>query len=144
MGYTEFSPIWDNKHLQEVENVEKSKECERCGLRRLAKLYKDTILKSFQELREEYGVSRQSFYKYLQIRHALKKQFKERPLERSEIAILRKVVDACLSKGLISKMYGNICEVAIDGKRELPCKHRWAEDLGGVMEEQWRHWRLDH
>lgn len=24
-GYTEFSPIWDKKHLKEVENVERSK-----------------------------------------------------------------------------------------------------------------------
>lgn len=63
-------------------------------MRRLAQLYKDTNLKSFQELREEYGIPRQSFNKYLQIRHALNTQLNEKPLEWSKSVILHKVVDA--------------------------------------------------
>lgn len=32
-------------------------------------------LKSFQEIREEYAVPNQSFYRYLQVKHALDTQF---------------------------------------------------------------------
>lgn len=89
---------------------------------RLIQLYRETTLKSFQELREEYGIARQSFYKYLQIRHALNKQFRVKLLEFSGITVLRKVVDANLTRGLISEIYENICEVVINEKEELPCK----------------------
>lgn len=37
--YTEFSPIWNNKHLKEVEHIEKCKVWEGCGLVRLVQLY---------------------------------------------------------------------------------------------------------
>lgn len=70
-GFTEYSRLWDNKNLQELQVMGKIKEWESCGISRLTHIYEDRTLKSFQDLREEYDILNQSFSKYLQIRHAL-------------------------------------------------------------------------
>lgn len=55
-GVTEYSPIWYNKHLQELLIIGKIKEWERHGIKRLIQLYGSKTLKSFAELRHEYGI----------------------------------------------------------------------------------------
>lgn len=88
-GFTEYSPLWDIKNLKELNVMGEIEEWERCGIDCLAKMFRTGSLKSFQELREEYAVPNRSFYRYLQIRHALNAQFKEEALEWSEMSLLQ-------------------------------------------------------
>lgn len=111
--------------MQELFHVEKSRDWERCGLAYLSQLYRMGVFKSFLELKEEYGIPSQSSFKYLQVRHALKTQFKERLVEWSEVNILQKIINADTSKGLISFIYDSICDKVIRGNEELPCRRGW-------------------
>lgn len=49
------------------------KEWGRCGIKLINQLCKEGTLKPFQELREQYAISNKSFFRYLQVRHALGK-----------------------------------------------------------------------
>lgn len=55
-GVTEYSPIWNNKHLQELLIIGRNKEWEKQGINWLIQLYEGNTLKSFAELKKEYGV----------------------------------------------------------------------------------------
>lgn len=72
-GFMEFSPIWNNGKLQEFYCIGKNRLWEGHGLTRLAQLFIDNVLKSFTALRQEFGIPKETFYYYLQIRHALDK-----------------------------------------------------------------------
>lgn len=138
-GFTDLSPLWNNRHLQELSNVEKSRDWERCGLTRLSQLYRLGVFKSFLELREDYGISYKSFFKYLQVRHALRIQFKEKPPEWCEANFLWKIIDANVSRGLISFIYDCICDRVIKENEDLLCRRGWEEDLGDISNEQWKY-----
>lgn len=84
----------------------KIEEWERSDIHYLVQLHRAGRLKSFKEIREEYAVPNKSFYRHLQVRHALDAQFREEVPEWSEMSSLRKVVNARTSKELISDMYG--------------------------------------
>lgn len=118
-GFTEYSPLLDNKHLHELHSIGKMKECENGDINCLAQTYEYMTLKSFQELRKEYAIPNQSFYRYLKDRHALRMQFKEKTLGWNEIPLLLEVVSASSSKGLISDLYVNICKAAVEGVEDL-------------------------
>lgn len=51
-GLTEYTPLWENRNLDEIQKMGKIKEWERCGIKFMSQLYKDDTLKSFQELRQ--------------------------------------------------------------------------------------------
>lgn len=74
----------------------------------LNQLFKNGTLKSFQELREQYAIPNMSFFRCLQIRHALGEQSRERALEWSKIPLLQKAINAKTLKGLISGLYPHI------------------------------------
>lgn len=76
-------------------------EWDRQGIQCLAQLYKAGRLKSFQDLVEEYAISNRSFYRYLQIRHALEAQFGGEAPVWCEMTSLRKLINASSTKGLI-------------------------------------------
>lgn len=97
------------------------------------------VFKLFLEFKEEYDIPNQSFFKYLQVRDALGTQFKERPVEWSEVTILRKIVYTNTSKGVISFIYDSICDRVIKGNEELPCRRGWEKHLGDITNEQWKH-----
>lgn len=91
-GVSEHLPIWHNKYLHELLTIEKNRLWERYGVSRLIQLYEGDTLKSFAELRQEYGVPNKIFYSYLQIRHALGMQLRDQPLIWSKIPLLQKII----------------------------------------------------
>lgn len=128
-------PIWNNKHLQELVPMEKINEWEEFDIGRLDGNY---TLKTFAELRE-YGIPNHTFYRYLQIRHALNAQFKIQAVEWSRAPLLQRVVKSGMTKGLILDLYAQISSKIITGVRPAKNKRRWEEDLGVIITtEQWR------
>lgn len=61
-GQSEYTPLWHNSKLSEIQKIGKIKEWDNRGINRLIQLYKGNILKSFEELKEEFGISSKSYF----------------------------------------------------------------------------------
>lgn len=82
-------------------------------------------------------IPNKSFFRYLQIRHALGEQFRERTLEWSKISLLQKVINATTSKGLISSLYPHIYKGSLEGIEAPSSRRRWEQDVGTITASQW-------
>lgn len=136
-GLTEFSPIWHNKQLQELLTIEKNRTWERHGIYKLVQLFDGNTLKSFTELRQEYGIPNETFYCYLQIRHALDRQFRNCPLEWCKTLLLNKIVRTSSTKGLISAIYGQMIDRMTMLQMLSGTRERWEADVGEIADDQW-------
>lgn len=87
---------------------------------------------------EEYDIPNHSFYKYLQIRHALNTQFEKQGPIWSNSPIYQKIGRSGGSGGFIAKIYPYICRGSIEGPERLRSRSKWEEDLGTVSDEQWK------
>lgn len=135
-GVTEFSPIWQNGQLQELKAIEINKIWERLGIKRLVQIFDGNILKSFSDLRAEFGIPKETFYFYLQIRHALDKQLKTKALEWSSAPLLSKVVRAPSLKGLISGIYDQLMARATSLAPLSRAREGWETDVGELSDDQ--------
>lgn len=137
-GYTEFSPIWDNRGLRELLTLEKNWIWVRHGIRRLVQLFEGKNLKPFIELGREYGIPNNTFYTYLQIRHALNSQFSNCPLEWCNVPLLNKIIRANSTKGLIAIVSGHISVRLLDLQTTLDIRERWTGEVGEITDSQWK------
>lgn len=94
------------------------------------------VLKIFQELKEEFGLSNINKYQYLQLRHALTTQFKEGWLKWSKNPLLKKLVEAPSLKGMISKWCKNIHLKVLEKDSQLSSRVKWEEDMGKLTDSQ--------
>lgn len=137
-GITMFSPIWHNKFLQELLTVEKNDIWERHGITRLAHLVRDNNVKSFLDLRTEYEVPYNTFYSYLQIRHALGVQFRTCPMELCRAPLLNKIVKVKTTKGLIAAVYVQLVDKMITTQTASGIRERWEAYVGELTDCQWK------
>lgn len=138
-GFTEFLPIWQNKFLRELMALGKSRPWEHHGISRLAQLYDDKkMLKSFTELRSEYGIPKTTFYCYLQVRHALGSQFKNCPPVWCKIPFLESIVRTNSTKGLVTKIYEQLSEKLLAPQMTMGVRARWEADVGEITDYQWK------
>ena len=107
-GMTEYTPLWDNRNLQELESVGKINEWAAKGIIRLAQIYEGRTIKTFATIRKEYDVPKHTFYRYLQTRHALDAQFKRVGPIWVKTLILQKLGNWSKTKGFISEVYSYI------------------------------------
>lgn len=138
VGFSEFSPLWNNKNLKELSVMGKIEEWDRKGIHRLMQLYRAGRLKSFQEIREEFELPNGLLFGYLQLRHALEVQFKGKEIEWCEMPMLRKLVNSMEFRGLISKMYKSISKEGQEGEVEPRRRIKWEEEVGTITVEQWK------
>lgn len=137
-GISEYSPIWNNKYLHELLTIDKNKLWERCGVSRLIQLYEGDTLKSFEDLRQDYGIPNQIFYSYLQIRHSLGEQFSAQPLAWSKISLLQKIIKSDTTKGLIAEIYAQLMNRIITQVGPFGSRDRWEADVGQITDVQWK------
>lgn len=103
----------------------------------MTQLYEGNVVKTFSELRREYNIPYHTFYRYLQIRHALEAQFKTQVLIWSKTLLFQKIFKMHTTKGLISKIYGQLRKGdrprldQRDNNRE-----KWEADTGEITNEQ--------
>lgn len=88
---------------------------------------------------EEYAIPNRSFYRYLQIRHALEAQFSGKEPVWCEMFCLRKLVNASSTKGLISDLYGRLNATGQEGTVENKNRIKWEGDVGPLSDSQWEH-----
>lgn len=135
-GYTSYTPIWNNANYEEVQRLEGFGLWQTQGLRHVEQLFWNDKIKSFAQISEEFGIPRQRFFQYLQLRHAFHVQarisvFK---LNVSKITILLKKRDQ--KKGLISEIY-EILQCKFKETVAVPARSQWERDLGALTDAQW-------
>lgn len=64
-----YSPLWGNKHFEELDKLKGFVVWREKGIKYIAKLYTDNILKTFQDLQKTYVLPPYTFYQYLQLLH---------------------------------------------------------------------------
>lgn len=109
------------------------------GLIYIAQLFTGQILKSFEQLKQEFNLPNNDFYKYLQLRHYLQKHsesekiFKE-PTKVEEL--LMSLTEEEPKKGLISKIYKALQYESNDNNMDV--KERWELEANVIItDDEW-------
>lgn len=61
-GYTLFTPLWNHSSYGELMKLEAFDLWAFKGLRYIAQLFQNDVLKTFNQLSNEYGIPNQSFF----------------------------------------------------------------------------------
>lgn len=136
-GLTEYTPLWENSKLGELQKTGVVKDWKNCGIKSIFQLYVAGSLKTYQDLRAQYSLQNKSFFRYLQVRHALGEQFRGKTLKWSKIPELQKVINSETGKGLISKIYSHINKGRMGGMEPPLYRINWEKDVRDISETQW-------
>lgn len=106
------------------------------GITTISDLFLQGSFGSFSQLSDRFDLPKSQFYRYLQIRHFVQKNFPSFPNRPLDNTIDKLLSLSPKQRGLISVIYHNICSISpqsLQGIREL-----WENDLGTVMrDDQW-------
>ena len=136
-GVTEYAPLGHNENLTELKDIEIPKIWENQGITRVLHMYEGDLIKTFSKLRSEFNIPNKTFFKYLQVRHALQTQFKIHPMVRTHTPELLKMIQTNITKGQISVLYGKLGAKAISQTGVSKSRERWERDIGLLTSEQW-------
>ncbi len=131
-----FSPIWGNEKFKPGRLDAGFKIWADKGIRKIADLYVNNTLMSFEEIVNTYNIPTKHFFKYLQIRNFILKS-QNNSLDMPPLSILEKEVTRnCFSKGLISSLYNMLVSGSKDSSN---CKlEAWRSDLkDNIQMEDW-------
>lgn len=102
-------------------------------------LFKKKTIRSFQELKIQYGLNNQDFYRYLQMRHYMEQMIKKVNMDELESGFIKLFISAYESdsgKKIISKLYKEVEK--IKGNNTTYIKEKWEKEAGKVLtEEEW-------
>lgn len=105
-------------------------------------------IKSFQEIKDQYGLTNQDFYRYLQLRHYLEQTVRRENLDGSELGLVSMFTQAYesnLGGKLISKLYRGVED--LKGNDTVYIKQKWEREANIVLsideweeinEQQWK------
>lgn len=99
------------------------------GLVKYRDFYTNGQFRSFQDLKENYGLSNQNFYRFLQTRHYCEKMIRKEDLDKTNSSILKVFLMAYKSDPSpknISKLYHGICELC--GESTNYIKEKWEKE----------------
>lgn len=68
-GITRYHPIWEKGRLEQLGKLQGFAEWYTQGIYYLHQLYSNSHLKTFEDIRAEFGIQSSRFYQYLQLRH---------------------------------------------------------------------------
>lgn len=106
---------------------------QKLGISQISCLYSKGILKSFQQIVEQYKLPKSHFYKYLQLRHFFKLKIDKGELRMDITEIEDILLNPICLKGSISRTYDILssnCTSALLGLTEV-----WEKDIGQTIEE---------
>lgn len=105
----------------------------RFGITTLKHIFKDGSLLSFDHLKQDFDLPNNMFFRYLQLRHAVRAQFAHPVVLEShsvESFLVSKNADR-----ILSSLYLRIsCR---DKKRMLTLYQKWQQDIPDLPEEDW-------
>lgn len=106
------------------------------GVVQFKQLFNHNILKEFSSLKAEFGLPKQDFFKYLQLRHLITKLEKQNQLAKEGSELEDIVLNLRPSKGAISKIYKCLSEYQDSCFNTL--RTSWQKDLNmGISDQQW-------
>lgn len=106
--FTIHMPLWCNPCHTRLLKLEGFQSWEAKGIRYISQLYSQTIVKSFTDLQEEFGLPRHNFYRYLQLQHAVQAQTQLSMLQHIEHPIITYILNTQTKKGMISQIYNTL------------------------------------
>ncbi len=96
-------------------------------------------IKSFQDLKNQYGLNNQNLYRYLQMRHYMEqtiKKFNPDELESGIIKLFISAYESDLGKKLITKLYEEVENLKSNNTTYI--KEKWGKEAGRILsEEEW-------
>ena len=133
---SQFTPIWGNSDFTPGKQDLGFKIWANKGLNKIADLFNNKILMSFEELKQKYDIQPKHFFKYLQIRSYIFKL--QKSLSLPTLSSIEEIATNQHSKrGLTSCFYAIIMDgskVSSDSKRLA-----WCENLNsGISTEEWQ------
>lgn len=129
------TPLWDNPCLTELLHLPDRDLWITSGVVYLADMYSGDILKSFQQLKDDFGLANSMHFQYLQLRHALQTQFRESPPNLEQLDILD-VITGSEPQKLISTFYSCLMHPTA-AALAYQLKDRWVKDVGEIEEDEW-------
>ena len=106
------------------------------GIKQFKDLYINNVFGSFQELSNLFNLPSHHFFRYLQIRSFIRIRFPQFPNKPEKSPLDNFLVQAPLSKGIISHFY-NLLQ-SLSSVSVYSIKERWEEDLETeITEELW-------
>ena len=107
----------------------------RLGITSICTIMKKGDIDSFEKLSQKYGLVKQDFYRYLQLRDFFGKEIK-RSKEEITPTIIKVFIEAYDSKsmrGLVSKLYNGIMSLKKDSTMYI--KQRWEKEMDIVISD---------
>lgn len=129
-----FSSIWLNPKLCINKSPIWWKEWYERGIVTLNDLYHNNILKSFQDLVQQFGISKSQFYRYLQLRHLLMGTFRSDTSAPKPAGFLEEVLICYTLGGKASTYYSQMIRSVGDGALQA-LKLTWERDLSLTLED---------
>ena len=105
------------------------------GLRKHSDLYERGTLRSFQDLKKRFGLTSQDLYRFLQLRHYLRKTMRKEELQQKKMKIFLLGYRSDLGHGNISKIYN----VLQKQQREILHTLRRNRRRGVTSRCRWKH-----
>ena len=128
--------IWDNPKLRIDKKLFIWDPWYRRGIRILGDLYNENNLKSFEELKTEFGLPQQHFWQYLQLRHLLNETFGSSTSLPPKIEIVE-IIFKIFGMGHEASAYYSLLREASD-QNGLTSKLPWERDLEiTISDDNW-------
>lgn len=120
--------IWQNPKLRINKAPFIWKVWLNCGIKTLGDLYEDNILKSFEDLKQEFNLPQNCFWQYLQLRYSLNSVLNQSPgIQIYKSTLLNDILKIAQSNHSVSKYYSKIIQQ--HGSILVILKSIWEKDL---------------
>ena len=131
---SQFTPIWGNEQFAPGRKDEGFRSWHMKGIQKMMDLYVDGVLLSFEQLCQRYQLSRNHFFKYLQLKSYMSLQYKQimyiPPLSKLEELTLANLE----GRGHVSKYYNIL--VAYSTESTLDKLNAWKGDIQEDIDER--------
>lgn len=127
------TPLWHNTCLDQLLSSQDSQFWSARGIFSLKQLYSSNYLVSFTLLQEQYKIPRQSFYKYLQLHHALDAQWGPTRSPISSYPLIG-IIRSQGPGGLISSIYSHLITKKVTNN-PLPVIDKWKQTIPDLLDE---------
>lgn len=134
-GFTDFSPIWENRTYVELAKLQQGPRWHVHGVTLLSHIFENGKLLSFLEMQDKFKLPATIWYSYLQLRRAENAQGDAGEWTLSPTPVFHMLHYSTATKGIISQCYQMLLA------RHLwayPCRavSAWENDLGQLTGDQ--------
>ncbi|XP_044161200.1 uncharacterized protein LOC122946001 isoform X1 [Bufo gargarizans] len=133
IGLTTEVPLWDNPMFPSLRTGIDGRFWENHGIGVLGDLYSSNVFNSFEQLKERHDLPRTSFFKYLQVRHAMSTHFGNTVVSISDYPLIG-VIRSQGPKGFISALYTHLLNTKMHGAPLLVLS-KWETLMPGIINE---------